>query len=73
MIDIASLKKEDIGRWVVYTASHGEQQKGRLKSWSEDFIFVVYNCAGEWDKFIDYTAAPTRKEDLRFTTLSDVL
>ncbi len=35
MIDIATLKKEHIGKWVLYEASGGEKEKGRLKSWND--------------------------------------
>ena len=28
-------------------------------------FFVVYNCAGNWDRIEDYTAANTRKENLK--------
>lgn len=38
MIDIAQLRKEDIGKWVLYTASHGVNEKGRIKSWNDKFI-----------------------------------
>ena len=55
MIDIAGLRKEDIGKWVLYTPSYGEAEKDGLKSWNEEWIFVVYHCDREWDKFQDYT------------------
>ena len=55
MININTLTKNDIGRWVTYTAPHGEQERGRIKSWNDTFIFVVYNCAGEWDNYQNYT------------------
>ena len=73
MIDIASLRKEDIGRWVLYTASYGDNEKGKLKSWNDKYIFVVYKCAGRWDDYQNYTAAATEPEDLRFTTLEEVI
>ena len=73
MIDIAELTKEDIGRWVVYTAHHGATEKGRLKSWNDTFIFVVYKCAGQWDRFLDFTGCATNPEDLRFTTKGEVI
>jgi hypothetical protein len=73
MIDIASLKREDIGRWVLYTAAHGATEKGRLKSWNDQFIFVVYKCGGEWHRFQDFTGCATNPEDLRYTTMEEVL
>ena len=63
-IDIAQLTKKDIGKWVLYTAPHGEIQKGRIKSWNDIFVFVVYNCDNNWDKFQDYTGCATKPEDL---------
>ena len=72
-MDIAELRKEHIGKWVLYTASHGATEKGRIKSWNDKFIFVVYKCDGNWDKFQDYTAAATDPKDLRFTTIEEVV
>jgi hypothetical protein len=33
-------------------------EKGMVKSLSHNtgYVFVVFHCAGEWDKFQDYTA-----------------
>jgi len=73
MIDIAKLKKEDVGKWVLYTAPHGTTEKGRIKSWNSYFVFVVYNCAGEWDNFKNYTSAATKPEDLRFTSAEEMI
>ena len=30
-----------------------------------DTVFVVYNCAGEWDRYEQYTAASTNFRDLK--------
>jgi hypothetical protein len=73
MIDIASLRKEDIGKWVLYTAGHGATEKGRLKSWNEKFIFVVYKCDGQWHRYQDFTGCATDPQDLRFTTAEEIL
>ncbi len=73
MIDIAELRKEDIGKWVLYIAPHGKTEKGRIKSWNEKYLFVVYKCDGEWDKFQNYTGAATCPKDLRFTTAEEVI
>ncbi len=67
MIDIAKLTKDDIGRWVVYDKPH-RTEKGRLKSWNDFWVFVVYKCNHQWDKFQDYTGCATKPEDLEFTT-----
>lgn len=66
MIDIIKLTDEDIGRWVVYIDGTKKEQSGRIKSWNDTWIFVVYNCADEWDNYEDYTAAATSGDDLRF-------
>ena len=61
MIDIAKLKKSDIGRWVIYCGNDGETEIGRLKSWNNKYIFVVYR-----DRFEDSTGMATRSLDLNF-------
>jgi hypothetical protein len=72
MIDIAQLRKEDIGRWVLYDDNF-KKEKGRIKSWNDKFIFVVYKCDGQWDRFQDFTGCATNPKDLRFTTLEEVI
>jgi hypothetical protein len=66
MIDIRDLTDEDLGRWVVYIDGSGGRQEGRIKSWNDMWIFVVYNCADEWDKYQDYTGCATGSSDLQF-------
>ena len=73
MIDIATLRKSDIGKWVLYKPSVGMTKKGKIKSWNENFIFVVYKCDCNWDKFQDYTACATNPSDLRFTTAEEII
>jgi len=68
MIDIAKLTKKDIGRWVLYRGFGHEKEEGRLKSWNDKYIFVVYKCDGQWDRFQDFTGCVTLPEDLEFTT-----
>ena len=67
MIDIAQLQKDDIGKWVLYEPYAGKKEKGRIKSWNDKCIFVVYKCDSQWDKFQDYTGCATEPEDLIFT------
>ena len=71
VIDITKLTDKDIGRWVIYTPSQelGEKlEKGKIKSWNDSGIFVVYDCAGNWmgDLWKEYTAQHTNPEDLEF-------
>lgn len=68
MIDIAALTKEDIGRGVVYLPSLGSPEKGRIKSWNDKYIFVVYKCDSQWDRFQEFTGCATDPKDLEFTT-----
>lgn len=64
-INIKELTENDVGRWVQYQAV-GKRETGRIKSWNEKWIFVVYKCNEKWDNFKDYTAAATSPEDLIF-------
>lgn len=67
MIDIARLKGVHIGRWVVYTDQIAKiSQEGRIKSWNDQYIFVVYHCDKDWIHFQNYTAAATDPRHLRF-------
>lgn len=66
MIDIAQLRKTDIGKWVEYLGKGGEEDRGRIKSWNNSYIFVVYKCGGEWDRFQDFTGVATNPQDLHF-------
>lgn len=70
MIDLALLTTNDLGRWVEYNGAAGEIERGRLKSWNEEFIFVVYKCSGEWKRFQDFTGQATRPEDLHFIEMN---
>ena len=54
----------NIGDKVTYHAFN-KHEEGIVKSLSDDEnVFVVYHCAGEWDRYFDYTAARTRIADL---------
>jgi hypothetical protein len=64
MIHLHDLKPSDIGRWVVY----GDRwlEEGRIKSWNQHVVWVVYKCDGQWDRYDEFTAAPTDPRDLEF-------
>lgn len=67
MVDIKKLTEKDIGEWVSYTGHFdGTIEKGEIKSWNNKYVFVVYKCADEWDRFKEYTGVATRPEDLEF-------
>ena len=65
MIDVDRLTETDVGRWVEYCPSAG--LKGRIKSWNERWIFVVYHCDDNWPDYQNYTGAATEPNDLNFT------
>ncbi len=59
MIEIATLKPEDVGRLVVYrTAPEFKPEQGRITSFNEKYIFVDYTNVGRGNA--------TRPEDLNF-------
>lgn len=61
------MKQEDVkvGIRVAYKPGY-KTENGIIKSLCEDknFVFVVYNCGGEWKNYQDYTAARTNIKDL---------
>ena len=79
-VALGLLKPDDVGLWVVYvghrlSAHDGHypmpavhEEWGRVKSWNDQWVFVVYKCAGQWDDFASYTAAATDPEDLYIPT-----
>lgn len=49
-----------VGDYVHYTPDAGPKENGRIKSIGSDGrASVVYKCAGEWDKYQEYTGAVT--------------
>jgi len=67
MIHTNDLTEEHIGNWVIYKSSNGDiAEKGRIKSWNDKFIFVVYRCNNDWNNFKNYTGAATCPEDLEW-------
>jgi hypothetical protein len=61
MIPIDSLIPNDIGTWVVFLPTG---QRGRIKSWNDTTIFVVYSCDGNWQQYQHYTAEATHPATL---------
>lgn len=66
MIDIKKLTEKDVGAWAIYSNHPSKRELGRIKSWSQRSIFVVYNCDVNWSKFRDYTGCSTAPEYLEF-------
>ena len=65
VVKIEELTQEDIGRRVIYKPGF-ENEEGKIKSWNDKFVFVVYRCDNQWDRFQDYIANATVPEDLVF-------
>ena len=67
MKDIAQLR---IGQKVHYQPEHygpDRWENGMIKEIREnnsEAVFVVYNCAGDWDNYRNYTSALTNLSDL---------
>ena len=64
------------GNKVHYCTQHGTRQNGIIKSLNDmdqTVVFVVYNCAGEWDNYQDYTGASTKIADLKSGWINDKL
>lgn len=55
-----------IGCWVYYTGGYGSNQKGRIKHFNGDWVFVVYKCDNDWNNFQKYTSARTNRKYLIF-------
>lgn len=49
----------------VHFQGRNKKDNGRVKSMTEHGVFVVYNCASDWDHYEDYTGANTNPDDLR--------
>lgn len=54
------------GAYVHYVSHHGIKENGRVKSMGQEYAFVVFNCAGEWDRYQDYTGQRVSLSDLRY-------
>ena len=66
-MEIEDLVPADIGAWVEFTKSHQlDPEVGRIKSWNDKFIFVVFKCCNDWDNYMDYTGCSCRPEDLSY-------
>jgi len=68
MIDITQLH---LGQKVHYQPEHyncNQWENGIIKEIREgknDGVWVVYNCAGNWSKYQNYTSALTNLRDLK--------
>jgi hypothetical protein len=55
---------DQIGRWVKYTDGVGRSEYGRVKSANSRFVFVVFKCDNQWDRFQDFTGCACNPENL---------
>lgn len=63
-----------IGDKVTYYNHPFAHEKGIVKSLHptrNDVVFVVYNCAGNWENYKNYTAASTPVENLVLGWIDD--
>ncbi len=67
-VEAQEVSKFKQGDRVHYTSGHGSKENGIVKGINESgsIAWVVYKCAGEWDRYMDYTGAATNIEDLSF-------
>ena len=60
--------ESDIGKWVTYRPTFGDQKQGKLKSFDNErrLAWVVYSANHNWDgdHWKDYTAECTNYSDL---------
>lgn len=67
---INDISKLSVGQKVHYKPEHygnDEWENGIIKEIREsrkDGVWVVYNCAGNWDRYREYTGALTNLMDL---------
>ena len=67
MINISQLSVGDKVHYQPEQYGKDRWENGRVKVIQEgntESVFVVYNCAIDWENFKDYTAALTNKRDL---------
>lgn len=64
---IVRLHHTDRGRWVRYTANAGATASyGRIKHWQGNFVFVVFHCGGDWERYFNYTGEACTPAQLEF-------
>lgn len=66
---IINIQKLSVGQKVHYKPNHYKEkyENGLIKEipdWSVDSVRVVYNCAGNWKEYKNYTSVLTNIRDL---------
>ena len=69
MIEISKLTEKDIGKWVLFQPPYQKDKSelGKIKSWNNTYIYVIYRCNHDWNNFKNYTAIPTDPDTLIFS------
>jgi hypothetical protein len=65
------IEKPQVGQHVHYQPDHYKESNRfengivkEVRDECDDAVWVVYNCAGEWDRYREYTSAKTNLRDL---------
>lgn len=53
------------GDYCHYAPAWGAKENGRVKEIGTDHAFVVFKCAGEWDRYDDFTGQKVDITDLK--------
>lgn len=71
MIDPKALTLGDVGKWVKYVPACISQptETGRIKSWSDTFVFVVFHCDSRWGDFSEF--CPQATDPMRLVAVTD--
>ena len=69
-IQIDRLDDTDIGRFVEYRSLPDKSEFGRIKSWNDKWVFVVYRKMAMALNWKSYTGAATNPADLWWGTRS---
>ena len=65
MMNLKTIRERHKGKFVKYIPS---KKIGRIKSWNDRFIFVVFHCNDTWDDYEDYTGEGCNPSDLKLIT-----
>lgn len=66
MINIGQLTPRQVGEYVTYTDGVGDTERGRLKSFTDTTVYVVFKCGDQWDNYQNYTGQGCSPADLVF-------
>jgi len=58
MIEIKKLTKADCGSWVIYNDGIGFPEQGKIKSWNNKYIFVVFNAGFDYRNYTGQACNP---------------